>query len=337
MRILIVGHFKYEMHYGILQKLQHALIRLGHCVYHFDDRNVARASNRFNSSKLGKKALNKAFIQACQQFEPEFILLGHCELITNDTLEAVRKLLPPIRIAYRNVDGLAEPHKVAVIQNRTTAVDHIFITTAGDDLKQFSGNRAKISYMPNPVCSAIDAGRSFEHDDQPYEAFYAIGGVYKNDPRPDFVARVKQHCPNLNLRLHGFEPGTNLFGNAYLSALQQAKMGLSYSRQNDVYLYSSDRMTQYLGNGLLTFVDRATGFTEIFTEDEVAFYSDEAELFEKLNYFQKNDRQRQKIAENGWQAAHTKFSADLIAQYILDHSFQQPLSKSYNWPTDIYK
>ncbi len=336
MRILIVGHFKYEMHYGILQKLLHAFIRLGHCVYHFDDRNAARSSNWFNSSKLGKPPLNKAFIKACQQFEPDFILLGHCELIENKSLETVRHNHPNIRIAYRNVDWLEEPHKVAVIQKRINVVDHIFITTAGNALKQFTGKRAKISYMPNPVDRAIDTGKAFENTSQPYDAFYAIGGIYEGDPRPAFIERVCQSCPELTLKLHGFQSGTNLFGNAYLTALQAAKMGLSYSRKNDIYLYSSDRMMQYLGNGLLTFIDRASGFTELFAENEIGFYSNESELFEKLTHFKQNDDQRQTVAKSGWQVAHSKFSSDLVAKYIIEHSFEQPLSEPYSWPTKIY-
>ena len=63
LRILLAGHFRPNMHYGIMQKLHHGFIRLGHTVLHFDDRLIARGSTPFLSRQFGLPAMNAAFIR----------------------------------------------------------------------------------------------------------------------------------------------------------------------------------------------------------------------------------------------------------------------------------
>jgi hypothetical protein len=67
--------------------------------------------------------------------------MGHCDVIWNRTLRAIRELLPDIRIACWNVDSLWQPLNVARIQRRAPFADAIFITTAGEALKQFCNGR----------------------------------------------------------------------------------------------------------------------------------------------------------------------------------------------------
>lgn len=336
MRILFACHFKYNMHYGIMHKLVHGLTRQGHNVMLFDDRRVARAATIFNSRKWGIGSANKRLYEACAQFQPELLVLGHCEMIQNITLDLIRKSVPNIRIAYRNDDALFQPRNVKDILNRTKSVDWIFLTTAGDVLQQFSGNRAKISYVPNPVDRVIDQGKSFEHSNQPYDVFYAIGGVAPNDDRPAFVEKLKSSCPSTQFDIRGMHGTRNVFGINYYEALHNAKMGVSYSRQNDAYLYSSDRMAQYMGNGLLTFLDRATGFPELFSEDQVGFYSTPEDLAEKIRFYTANDTIRKAVAYQGWQRIHDIFASERVGQYMVDCAFEQKHSFSYAWPTTVF-
>jgi hypothetical protein len=335
-RILFACHFKYNMHYGIMHKLVHGLTRQGHNVMLFDDRRVARAATIFNSRKGGIGSANKRLYEACAQFQPELLVLGHCEMIQNITLDLIRKAVPNIRIVYRNDDPLMHTQNVKDIHNRTKSVDWIFITTAGKDLQQFSGQRAKISHVPNPTDRVIDAGKNFEHSNQPHDVFYGIGGVYKGDPRPAFMENIRNACPETRFDIRGMLGKPNVFGVGYYATLSQAKMGLNYSRENNVYLYSSDRMAQYMGNGLLTFVDRATGFPELFSEDQVGFYSTPEELAEKIRFYTANDTTRKAVAYQGWQRIHDIFASEKVGQYMVDCALEQKHSFSYAWPTTVY-
>jgi hypothetical protein len=333
LRILLAGHFRSNMHYGIMQKLQHGFIRLGHTVLHFDDRLIARGSTPFLSRQFGLPAMNAAFVRYCREYKPQIILLGHTEMILNTTLAAVRLFLPEVRIAYRNVDPLFQKQNFLDIKNRLNSVDTVFITTAGAALSPLSGNKAKVYFMPNPVDISMETGQAFSFTNQGTDVFYAIGGIMKNDQRPPFLETLQQACPDVRFRLPGMKQGY-IGGAAYLEALADAKMGLSLSRRNDNYLYSSDRMAQYIGNGLLTFVDRATGFTDLFTEEELGFYSNIDELSEKIRFYTNHDTTRQEVAKAGWQSIHSRFASDRVAQYIIDRTMDQPLSRAYEWPTD---
>jgi spore maturation protein CgeB len=124
----------------------------------------------------------------------------------------------------------------------------------------------------------------------------------------------------------------HVFGADYFTELLAARMGLNYSRDNNQYLYSSDRMAQYMGNGLLTFIDRATGFGELFSEQEVVFYDTTSELAEKIRHYATHDHERQTVARQGWEKIHREWNSEKVAQYILDTTGGTPLQEQYHWP-----
>src|SRR3546814_13771134 len=70
------------------------------------DREVARVSTPLLSSAAGRAAANRKLLQTCRNFQPDLVLLGHCKIIENRTLDALRASCPGQRIAYRNVDTL---------------------------------------------------------------------------------------------------------------------------------------------------------------------------------------------------------------------------------------
>ena len=66
-------------------------------------------------------------------------------------------------------------------------------------------------------------------------------------------------------------------------------MALNLSQGEPIKYYSSDRISQMVGNGLLTFVDRKTKLNDLFTENELVFYNNIDELAEKINLLNKDD------------------------------------------------
>jgi hypothetical protein len=337
MRILVAGHFKYAMHYGIMQKLYHAMIRLGHAVMLFDDRTVARRATWFGGRQVGIAPMNLRFLRAAKEFQPDIIVLGHCEMIWNVTLNQIRRSLPHTKIIYRNVDPLMHVQNVKDIHNRTDSVDWIFLTTAGDALSQFSGKRAKIAHIPNPVDAAMETQQAFACPAYTHDLFYAIGGVYANDPRPAVAQGILDACPGVSCYFGGMFGNPHIFGPAYYAKLATVKMGLNYSRENDVYLYSSDRMAQYMGNGLLTFVHRDTGFGELFSDEDIAFFSNTNELHEKIRFYAHNDDERVRVARQGWQKIHTVFSSDQVARFMIQCAVGDPIAAGqFHWPTQAF-
>ena len=62
-------------------------------------------------------------------------------------------------------------------------------------------------------------------------------------------------------------------------------MALNLSRGKPVKYYSSDRIAQLIGNGLLTFVDEKTYLSDFFSNKEVVFYKNLNDLSYKINKF----------------------------------------------------
>src|SRR3546814_19106619 len=98
-----------------------------------------------------------------------------------------------------------------------------------------------------------------------------------------------------------------LRGAGYLEDMGNARMALSISRPDNVYLYASDRMSQLLGNGLLTFVSRATGFQDLFADHATAFYDGLHELMDQHAFFARHDDPPTHTADAGWAAAPSNF------------------------------
>jgi hypothetical protein len=283
----------------------------------------------------GGAAANRKLIETSRNFRPDLVLLGHCEVIRNATLEAIRAETPGLRIAYRNVDALSDAANRERLQRRAEVVDAIFVTAAAPLHGVPAGSRAPVYFMPNPVDPASDVGRSFARSDQAHDLFFAVGNTDGNDERVRLAQAALQRLPNLRADIRGIAGSKAVRGAAYLDAMANARMGLSISRPDDIYLYASDRMSQLLGNGLLTFISRTTGFQDLFGDDQIAFYDGLEELVDKLDFFARHDRQRQEVAEAGWRAAHSMFASHRIAKYILERSFAEPLSETYPWPTEI--
>lgn len=335
-KVLIVGNvFGRDLaasYYMILPKLLHGLIRLGCNVQVFNDREVARAATPLLRSGPGRGAANRKLVEVCRNFRPDLLLLGHCELIDNATLDEARAEVPGLRIAYRNVDPLPDGPNRERIRRRAPAVDAIFVTSGEAVDGVPPADSAPAYFMPNPVDPAVDVGRAFARSDQPHDLFFAVSQA---DTRLDFAREAVQRVPSLRADLRGSADRPAVRGSAFMDALGEARMALSLSRPDTVYLYASDRMSQMLGNGLLTFLPRSSGFEDLFGPDEIAFFGGLDELVDKLSFFAGNDAARRKTAEAGWRAAHAMFASHRVAKYILERSFAQPLSESYPWPTAI--
>jgi hypothetical protein len=335
-KVLLVGNvFGRELgneYYMIMPKLMHGFIRLGCNLHVFNDREVARGSTPLLSTGPGRRAANRKLIETARNFRPDLLLMGHSEPIGNATLETLRRENPGLRIAFRNVDTLTDAANRERLLRRADTVDAIFVTAAAPIHGVPAGRRAKVYFMPNPVDPAIDIGRAFARSDQDFDLFFAVS--HGGDERVQFLQQALQRLPKLKADIRGLPGSAPLRGAAFLEAMNNARMGFSMSRPDNVYLYASDRMSQLLGNGLLTFVARSTGFQDLFGEDQIAFFDGLEELVDKLDYFARHDAERRSTAEAGWRAAHSMFASHRIAKYILERSFAETLSESYPWPTE---
>ena len=123
-----------------------------------------------------------------------------------------------------------------------------------------------------------------------------------------------------------------IWADSFLKSLSNAKMGVNLSRGYPIKYYSSDRITQLIGNGLLTFIHKDTHYNNFFSDDEVIFYSNISGLSEKIQRFAKDDNMRRKIAERGKKKYMKYFNSTIVADYIINNTFDMPYHKNkYMW------
>lgn len=340
MRILYVGNFN-EKHngsryYDSNRKLANGFIRNGHQVYQFSDRDIARGSTWFESRKFGIIPANNRLLETARQFSPDLLVVGHSQQIYTRTLKKIRKFLPHVKIAVRNVDALWHQDNVDRIMPRADVADAIFITTAGDQLKQFARKNNVVSFFPNIVDESVDSFRAFENPSPRYRLFYGMGFARPGRERFQVAERILNGFPEGTIKILGTRGVEPVFGIDYQRMLADSRMGLNLSQGEGDPLYSSDRMAHYTGNGLLTLIHRRAGFDAMFKENELAFYDDFDDLIKKIEYFNIHDDEACEIAKNGWRRSHEIFNERLVAKYIVEVTFREKLSEDYQWPTELH-
>ena len=335
MRILQVGNAQIrrfgKARVSTEYKLLNGFIRNHHHVLHFSDRDMAAFLAPFKLRDLGIGKMNRALVKTATNFRPDMILLGHCDLIKNETLETIRQTLPEVRIAYRNVDPLFVPHNLPAIQERTSSVDNIFITTAGSGLDQFRGRRASIHYMPNPTDASIETYDNSIQDDLPYDLFFC-GNSNEHTERKNTIVHLSEQLQSsaLTFKTFGYFGEPNVWGHEYEAVLSKSKMGLNLNRQEDT-LYSSARLAQLMANGILAFIQKDGKMHELIGEDTAVFFDTKEDLLERIKELHKDDATRKAIASKGRSFYRTHFSSDAVAQYIVERTMGLPLSRDYIW------
>lgn len=356
MRILHIGNGNGKhlgrRSYDVGRRLQHGLIRLGYDAYFFSDRDVARAKSFLGSKALGVKACNRDVLEVARNFKPDLVLMGHADLISNETLQAMRDLNPALKIAQYNVDPVFRPANAENIKRRLAVMDATFVTTAGSVLSRFTSHSGFAAYMPNPIDSAMDVHQCHARDDQPFDVFFAVRAATMQEAdsnvRLKWPRKIRDEVEGVRCLYHGFDGRGEVFGADYFAAIGSAKMGLNLSHfkttkgekvtasPEELYWYSSDRVAHYVGNGLLTFTHRAFALQEQFGEESMVFFDDESELVDKVRYYLQHDTERRRIAANGWRRAHECFANTMVAQYLIEAIFDRPLSADYAWPTERF-
>ena len=217
--------------------------------------------------------------------------------------------------------------------------DANFITTSPDVLNFLPRNKPCF-FMPNPTDPSFEVLNNYKNNHCSMDVFFALShGVHrgilkkgKYDERADFVNRLVEITPNVKFDLYGINSIQPIWADSFLKSISNAKMGVNLSRGDPIKYYSSDRITQLIGNGLLTFIHKNTYYNNFFSDDEVVFYSNVSNLSEKIQKFAKDDNLRIKMAKKGKDKYMKYFNSTVVADYIINNTFDIRYNKKkYLW------
>ena len=346
-RILHVTNFN-ERHDGRLffntgRRLNNGFVRLGHSVLEFSDRDIVKHYKKIKDYS-GAKALNEKLINTVYNYKPDLLIFGHADLIKKDTLNYLKDNYKNLKIAQWFLDPLVEngpdyKRNKSRILDKIEFTDTNFITTSPDVLSFLPKNKTCL-FMPNPTDSSFEVLNNYENSYCSMDVFFALShGVHrgilkkgKYDERASFINKLVEITPNVKFDLYGINNIQPIWADSFLKSISNAKMGVNLSRGNPIKYYSSDRITQLIGNGLLTFIHKDTHYNNFFSNDEVVFYTSVSNLSEKIQKFAKDDHLRKKIAKKGKSKYMKYFNSTIVADYIIKNTFDIKYNKSkYLW------
>jgi len=343
LRILHVTNFN-ERHDGRLffntgRRINNGFIRLGHSVLEFSDRDIVKHYKSFGDHN-GSKALNRKLINTVYNYKPNLLIFGHADLVKPETIAYLKDNYKDLKVAQWFLDPLIkngpdyEKNKSRIL-DKMEFTDTNFLTTSPDVLDFLPKNKPCF-FIPNPSDPSFEVLNNYENNQCSMDVFFALShGVHrgvlkkgKHDERADYVNKLIEITPNVKFDLYGINNIQPIWADSYFKSIANAKMGINLSRGNPIKYYSSDRITQFVGNGLLTFIHDKTHYNNFFSEDEIVFYNSVTNLSEKIQKFAKDDKLRIKIAKKGKSKYMKFFNSTIVAEYIVKNTFEVNYKKN---------
>ena len=299
-------------------RLSNGLIRNGHFVYDFSYRDIAREEAPLSIKKMGIKKMNKRFVETAERIAADVVLLGHAELIETETLIEIKKRLPNCKIAMWWVDWWHNLVKYdRVMSQRMPLLDALFMTSDPDFIREkYAPTREveKFFFMPNSCDPSMDTGNAYKLENPCHDVVF-IGRSFGS--RDNLTNHIKQSMSDLNIGFYGQGRANFVTGHRYLDIVSNSRIGINFSRDNSMPLYTSNRMVHLAANGCLVMTPDTPRMKEIFTSKEVVYFSTAQDCEEKIRHYLAHPDEARKIAEAGQKRSHEDYDAKIITADML--------------------
>ena len=329
-KILHIANFNENadgrLFYSFSNKINNGLIKNNYTVQTISDRLFLKNNRSLFQPFNPIEKFNDKILNTLKNFSPNLIILGHVFNINEKVINYCKK--NNIKIISWYIDSISpeflnKETKKNFIKN-LSFVDKCFITSSPNIFRK-SNFYNKIEFIPNPVDSSMDCYHNYSNKYLEYDVFVAIShgqnrGILKkgkSDERENFINDLINELPQNKFAKFGVNNFEPVWGSNYYHYLSKAKMGLNISRGSYQNLYSSDRISSLIGNGLLVFINNKTNFHKIFSSKEVVYYKNKKDLISKIKFYSKNDNLRSKIAKAGYLKYHKYMNNKVISKYML--------------------
>ena len=329
--------FNGRLHYNTGKRIYNGLVKLGHNVFSISDRDII-SNYKSLVDPSGKNILNYKIIESCKNFNPDTIIMGHADNVKKETLDYLKNKNKNLKISQWFLDPITklgpdyENNKNRLLKCEEF-IDASFITT---DPKSIDFNVNNSYFIPNPADESFETLKNYE-ENPINDLFFAMShGVHRGtlkkgkiDDREVLLNRLFNKNEKIKFDFYGYRGKQPVWGSDFINVLSNSKMGLNLSRGKPIKYYSSDRLAQLMGNGLLTFIDKKTCYSDFFTNKEIVTYNNYDDLIEKIYKYKKDDKERKLIAKNGKLKYLKYFNSTLVAEFIINKTYD--INKKYYW------
>ena len=345
LRILHVTNFNERLDgrlfFNTGRRINNGFIRLGHSVLGFSDRDIQKYYKSVGDIK-GKKNLNDKLKKTCYNYKPDLIVTGHADLISKEQIQELKEDNPNTKFVQWFLDPLNkngpdyERNKDRIL-DKIEVMDGTFLTTSPTALN-FLPKNGKNFYIPNPSDHSFETLNNYKKSCN-VDVFFALShGVHrgklksgKEDDRIIFLQKLQSLTVDVKYDLYGVNNVQPIWADHYFKTISNAKMGLNLSRGDAIKYYSSDRITQIVGNGLVCLIDEKTKYKDFFSNEEMVFYKNINDLAEKINKLSRDDKLRKRIAKKGKDKYMKYFNSSLVAEFIINKTLGIESKKKFFW------
>ena len=331
--------FNGRLHYNTGRRINNGFIRLGHNVLTISDRDILHNNKSIKDLK-GFNNLQKKILDTYENFKPDLLVLGHADRVSALTLGKLKELDKNLHITQWFLDPLSKfgpdhENNTKRILDKKDFLNTTFLTT---DPKSLSINIPNSYFIPNPCDSSFEILENYKKDCS-FDVFFAMShGVHrgqlkkgKNDDREKFINRLINKNKDIKFDVYGMNNVQPIWGDQFIKKISNSFMGLNLSRGKPIKYYSSDRIAQIIGNGLLTLIDEKTYLSDFFSNKEMIFYKDMNDLSEKIHKFKVNIKEGKKIARNGKLKYFKYFNSSIVSDFIINRTFDTKFKKRPIW------
>ena len=327
-----------RLFYNTGRRINNGLVRSFNSVVTLSDRDTVSYEKSIKDI-TGSNSLNNKLLEMTANFKPDLILFGHADMISSETILKIKKFYPNIKFSQWFLDKMDNKdwlHNKKRFMDKFKLMDCNFCTT---DPKAVKLDDKVCFYIPNPVDKALDNLKIFNNKNFIYDIFFAMShgvhrGVLKKgkvDFREYFIKKLINENQNIKFDIYGIDNRQPIWSDEFKNKLQMSKMALNLSQGKPLKFYSSDRIAQLIGNGILTFVERETELNRIFSDKEVVFYSNLGDLSKKIKKYSENDSLRIKVSKAGYNKYHKHMNSNIVAEYMINKIFKHKTNKKYIW------
>ncbi len=330
--------FDGRLHYNTSKRLNNGFIRNGHNVLTMSDRDIIYYNKGITDPK-GVKKFNNKVLNTFLNFRPDLIVLGHADNLKSETLIKIKKL-KNIKICQWFLDPLIKKgpdytNNKKRILNLENFVNNSFLTS---DPKSLDFKIKNSFFIPNPSDISFEMIDNSKQN-QKKDLFFAMShGVHrgklkkgKYDEREKFLDELQKKLKHIDFDFFGYENKEPLWADDFLESLKNYDMGLNLSRGKPLKYYSSDRIVQIIGNGLLCLIDKKTQLSNLIPKNCAVYYKDINDLAKKIKFYKENIVLMKKIAKNGRKFYNKNFNSTIVSQFMIDVTFNLKNKYKYIW------
>jgi len=333
--------FNGRLHYNTGKRINNGLIKLGHNVYQLSDRDTI-SYNRTILNPSSKRILNEKIVQICLNFNPDLIILGHADSVNLDTLNHIKDKNKNLKIAQWFLDPLSRNgpdyhNNKKRILDKISVIDSTFLTS---DPKSLDFKIKNSYFIPNPADKSFETLNNAKENIKK-DVFFAMShGVHRGNLKSgkyddrEIILQKLLKIKGIKYDFYGINNVQPIWGNQFLEKLSQSKIGLNLSRGKPFKYYSSDRIAQYMGNGLMTLIHKDVKYSDFFNNNEIVTYNNFKDLINKIKYFIKNDKKRKLIANNGKKKYLKEFNSEKVSKFIIIKTLNIKSKDKFIWDTN---